>query len=148
MDLALARQLIAEFVEASKEFSLAGPNGFEDIVVKSEETDLRYFRQLEMTDNGLGNFGLLLYVYSQPLDENTVQSKKFRKLLDKSARIYEKQNVRLALDGNQFFLGVALLDNSTTLLRLLGSFAKLTEGVHLFEVHLNQKMGLNIKSKW
>lgn len=147
MDLSSARQLVQEFVEASKEFTFAGPEGFKDVVVTSEETDIRYFRQLVMTEHGLGNFGLLLYVYSQQLDENTVQSKKFRKLLDKSARLYEKQNVKLALDGNKFFLGVALLDNSTTLLRLLGSFAKLSEGVYLFEEHLNQKMELNLKSK-
>lgn len=147
MDLSQARRVMAEFAESSRNFSLSGPPGYEDLVAVSPETETRYFRQIEMTEHGQGNFGFLLYVYSQELDNATRLSSKFEKLIAKSAKNYEKQNVKLAKDGKKFFLGVALLDDSTDLLRLLATFSKLALGVQLFEQLLNKKLRLNLPSK-
>lgn len=147
MELSTARQLVKELVEASKNFKLAGPEGFEDVVATCSETEDRYFKQLEMTETGLGDFGLLLYVYSQELDGAVIYSTKFNKLLNKSSQRYERQNVKLGVDGNTFFLGLVLQDSQTDLLRILSALLGLTEGVSLFEEHLSKKLKLELKPK-
>lgn len=147
MELSTARQLMQELVDASKDFKLAGPEGFEDVIATCSETEDRYFKQVEMTDHGLGNFGLLLYVYSQELDGSVIYSSKFNRLMEKSARTYEKQNVKLGVDGKKFFLGLVLQDSQTDLLRILTALSKLTLGVSLFEEHVSKKMKLDITPK-
>lgn len=147
MELSTARQLMQEIVEASKDFNLAGPEGFEDVIATCPETEHSYFKQIEMTEHGQGNFGLLLYVYSQELDGSVVYSSKFNRLLEKSARTYEKQNVKLGTDGKKFFLGLVLQDGQTDLLRILTALSKLTLGVSLFEEHISKKMKLDLKPK-
>ena len=147
MDLATARTIMHEFVNADKTFTMCGPEGFEDLAALSPETDTRYFRQIEMTEYGLGRFGLLLYVYSQELDKSVIYSSKFEKLIDKSAKAYDKQNVKLAREDKKFFLGVGLLDEGTDLLRVLATFAKLTLGVSQFEEYLNKKLKLSLVTK-
>ena len=147
MDLATARTIMHEFVNADKTFTMSGPEGFEDLAALSPETDTRYFRQIEMTEYGLGRFGLLLYVYSQELDKSVIYSSKFEKLIGKSAKAYDKQNVKLAREDKKFFLGVGLLDEGTDLLRVLATFAKLTLGVSQFEEYLNKKLKLSLVTK-
>lgn len=147
MELGAAREVMSRLVDVSMEFKMVGPDGFEDIVVHSPETGVSYFKQIEITEYTPGNFGLLLYVYSQDLDETTVGSSKFEKMLKKSAKVYDRQNVKLARDGNKFFLGIGLFNEGTDLLRVLETFSQLTMGVLLFEELLNKKLGLDLLFK-
>jgi hypothetical protein len=147
VELSTVRQLMKELVEASKEFKLAGPEGFEDLIATGSETEYRYFKQVEMTEHELGNFGLILYVYSQELDEAVIYSTKFNKILNKSALRYEKQNVKLGVVGKKFFMGLVLQADQTDLLRMLSALSGLNLGVSLFEEHISKKLKLDLEPK-
>lgn len=122
MELSTARQLMAEFVEARRDFSLSGPEGFEDIFASATEGDSEYSKYIQIWDEGYGKFSLLLSVHSQELASSTVTSLKFNKILSKSAKAYRKQNVLLGVDGQRFLLRLALVSEETDLLQISPRF--------------------------
>lgn len=142
MELSTARQLIADFVSASKEFSFIGPAGFEDILARSPEGQSALAKDIRIWDEGLGEFSLLLTVYSKEFDEQVVSSSKFNKIFTKSAKAYLKQNVKLSFDGPRFYLMMAIVAEHSDLLRVMSSFANLNLGVSLLEEHLAKKLRL------
>jgi hypothetical protein len=144
VELGAAREVMHRLVDVSKEFKMAGPEGYEDILVLSPETGISYFKSIEITEYTPGNFGLIVYVYSQDFDERTLSTSKFEKILNKFAKVYDRQNVKLARDGNKFFLGVGLFNEETDLRRVLDAFSELAMGVLRLEELLNKKLGLDL----
>ena len=148
MNFENAKRLLLEVVESVPNFILEGPDTAEFLVASAPETEVLYRKHIELQAFGRYDFGLLLYVYSQDLQESVIASGKFRRTLRRTASAYDKQNVKMDLDGNKFFLGVGLLGPSTDILRVMATLSNMTLGVTRFEEALNKKFRLSLAPKY
>jgi hypothetical protein len=147
MYLSEAKELMGLLATSGSGFSLVGPDGFEDMLAEKPETEFSYFKRVQMTTHNDSDFGLLIYVYSQILPEAVGKSSRIKRLFSKTISQYERQNLKLAMEGDRFFLAMAMLEVGSGLLKLLNSMSQLSLGVELMEKEIGRKLKISLNPK-